>query len=1039
MLVLNYSSPIANKLVPRLRILCDLFNITDSLVVFSAGPGYGKTTVLQQLTHESPERKTINLRAEAGDSFPDFISCLLKELNYSGDSISIATLTSVVEELKTSVLVTLDDFHQLIWDSDSLISLINLPKQIQFVFSGRSRPELWSNSWRLTDHLKLYTERDFSLDLQEVEDLVTCFLNSNYPNNLTRKLHTSTKGWPIAVFRYLNEFRNTSGLDDINREMLNLVGLCFDTEVLAHLSKKEQYLVTQTAFIKELRADLCHYITEDNHIKDTLESLYNQNLFVYKSEQGMFEYHPLFQEYLRDRAKLLHGPIKNKESCFKIANWYHEHEDDITAIEYYLLAGKLETAENLLSEFGLSNLSQGQDLQILKAMNDIATPELRNLPHLLFYRAKTLIEQGKWEAALSILETIEEVCCRKGICSLDFRFEVFATRALLYIDLGYIEAALEAIARIDQLELSNRAKARIANLYARCFWLSNNWQQAKDKAEEALQYFRMADDAEGEAIMLNDLAAVFYEPQGNFYKALTYFEESYKIRRKLNLDNAAIPLANMANIYNIQGNNDVALQLLSEAEFLSLENQPQLSLILMFLAQVYRDQGDYEKAKKLFEKALSYQDRQKQPWRVAGIYLGLSILSKKQGDLNNAIFYANLDLEIIQKLSNKHMLAQTYINLAHIEIAQNNLMKAQDYLLQAKDCYDTWQSYYELTRIELALAYIALETNPTDFKKHCNKALTMARHQNYAFELEKEPSIYVPVLLEALKKGLVPDFITSILNKMNYTNRHLTNTRPPLLTYAPEQGIAILTLGDFQIFRNLKIVKHSEWKRKKALTLLKMLVALPKNTVSLDTVQEYLWPDLNQDNLKSKLRVILHNLRLVLDPCKEDLNRFISYNGENILLLTQNIVIDETLFKQLARDGHEELRQGNWYSAQQLLQSASSLYNGPFLPDDTYQDWAALRREQLQSIYIEVLSDLAYLAEREANRHKAINIYKQLLDLEPTREGFHRKLMELYYLQNEQSLAIEQYALCRQTLKDSFGVNPLPETIQLYEKILNRD
>jgi LuxR family maltose regulon positive regulatory protein len=52
-------------------------------------------------------------------------------------------------------------------------------------------------------------------------------------------------------------------------------------------------------------------------------------------------------------------------------------------------------------------------------------------------------------------------------------------------------------------------------------------------------------------------------------------------------------------------------------------------------------------------------------------------------------------------------------------------------------------------------------------------------------------------------------------------------------------------------------------------------------------------------------------------------------------------------------------------------------------------------------------------------------------------EVAHREIMRCYYRQGDRAAAIRQYQTCARILREEMGVNPMPETEQLYQQITN--
>lgn len=116
------------------------------------------------------------------------------------------------------------------------------------------------------------------------------------------------------------------------------------------------------------------------------------------------------------------------------------------------------------------------------------------------------------------------------------------------------------------------------------------------------------------------------------------------------------------------------------------------------------------------------------------------------------------------------------------------------------------------------------------------------------------------------------------------------------------------------------------------------------------------------------------------------------------------------------------------------LEMAVSLYQGDFL-DGFYDDWIINERYRLQSQYLEALTRLMHLHEKAGAYEAALETAVRLLDSDSLREEAHRVVMRALLYLGQRNAALKQYTLCRQIIAEELGVEPMPETHQLYQEI----
>ena len=117
------------------------------------------------------------------------------------------------------------------------------------------------------------------------------------------------------------------------------------------------------------------------------------------------------------------------------------------------------------------------------------------------------------------------------------------------------------------------------------------------------------------------------------------------------------------------------------------------------------------------------------------------------------------------------------------------------------------------------------------------------------------------------------------------------------------------------------------------------------------------------------------------------------------------------------------------------LHSAIALYRGDFL-DGFYDDWIISERYRLESIYLEALARLIVVYESGKDYQAALAMALRLLDRDALREDAHQATMRAYCGLGQRKAALEQYERCQAILRKELCVEPMVETRDLYQAIL---
>ncbi len=192
-----------------------------------------------------------------------------------------------------------------------------------------------------------------------------------------------------------------------------------------------------------------------------------------------------------------------------------------------------------------------------------------------------------------------------------------------------------------------------------------------------------------------------------------------------------------------------------------------------------------------------------------------------------------------------------------------------------------------------------------------------------------------------------------------------------------------------------------------------------------------LWPDSSEQQARTNLRHVLHNLRRALpDP-----ERFLDITPQTLRWRAEApFWLDVATFEGLlSRSEH-----GGSDGGLAALRVAVGLYAGDLL-EGLYDEWLLEEREWLRQRYLEALARLAGLMEEEGDHAGAILYAGRLLRQDPLREETYRQLMRLHDAHGNRARAIRVYHACAATLERDLGVEPSAPTREAYEALLPQE
>ncbi|MEW6637383.1 MAG: BTAD domain-containing putative transcriptional regulator [Actinomycetota bacterium] len=244
-------------------------------------------------------------------------------------------------------------------------------------------------------------------------------------------------------------------------------------------------------------------------------------------------------------------------------------------------------------------------------------------------------------------------------------------------------------------------------------------------------------------------------------------------------------------------------------------------------------------------------------------------------------------------------------------------------------------------------------------------------------------------------------------------------------------------LGGFELLYDDVVVPRC--RNARALAILKYLLAQGERPVSRDFLMCWLWPDSNLKKARWSLNSSVHALRRFLAD-----HLLLEQEGEILLFqeghyrLHPNLLLtsDVEEFDERYARGRRLERGGSVFEAVREYETAVELYRGDYLPEDLYEDWTMVERERLAGSYVYMLDRLAIHYANTGRYQRAVEMCYRILEQDPCHEDSHRRLIGHYVRLGLREQALRQYRVCAQALKSRYGVEPSPETRDVYRDVL---
>ncbi len=340
-------------------------------------------------------------------------------------------------------------------------------------------------------------------------------------------------------------------------------------------------------------------------------------------------------------------------------------------------------------------------------------------------------------------------------------------------------------------------------------------------------------------------------------------------------------------------------------------------------------------------------------------------------------------------------------------------------------------------------------------KQRCRKCQEGAGHGPYWYgywsengrTVSKYIGIKPPAEIEALpsplpqnpdKRGVPPSSVNDALTPPEKTEIRET-PEVSLENDNPTPHLRIYLLGQFRVDRwegdKWITVANRTWQRRRARALLGCLLSQTGRRMGREQMMEALWPDLEIETTANRLNGAVHELRQILEPeiARPAASKLLRLERDILILAdTSHIWVDAEAFETYLNKANATRDQAQ---VEQLLEQAVELYEGDYLIEELYSEWAAARRESLRRGWMGLLLELAELRAARGALTSAIEPLDRLLTTDPSHETAIRRLMVLLTQLDRRGEAIRAYQRLANILQRDYESEPLPETMNLYKSL----
>ncbi|HPL80921.1 MAG TPA: BTAD domain-containing putative transcriptional regulator [Anaerolineaceae bacterium] len=950
---------------------------------------------------------------------------LLLDSDAEGMEAIIALVNALSDGLQTKALLVLDDF-QSVEESDEIMKLIDwfinhLPANLHVLIASRIPLSFPSMSrWQAQGSLFEIGRDALSFSVDEVEDLFHKVYQLSLEPQDVLKLHNRTEGWAVALQAVWHNLRSypegqlSSVLEDEKPISASYLFDYLAEEVFDKQNSKRQTFLAHCSILKFLDSDTCDFLLDRTDTQDELYELFSEGLFLEQLQPGVYRFHHIFKNFLREQ--LLKKPGLAKELHRKVASYFIAHEDWQEAISHLLSAEDYPRVMQLLDDVGSKLLSLGLHQSVGYFVGQLPGDLLNDYAFGNYLMGEVQRNEALFELALESYRTAQRIYQKQ-----DNNYGMALAlqgQAQVYLDTLRPSNASQLLSRALQLMDAKESPREVAGLLTQIAENQLNQGEPQKAAESLAKARALSPDYQEEQNFIEARTMLRTGRLQDGLDMLNRLEQNSVVMapskpQRFHRDTSLLTSLFHVFVGNQKGATTAAQRGLSAAE----KSHASLGLRIGKMRLAHAQQletgraiqpGYVEEIKQLYEDAM--RDMAVARINVEPLW-GLCRLLGYSGELGEAMRVAQAAITLATQSGDvwigmlvRISLGASLAQAGEFDSASNELALAEMMALQVGDQFALMASW-------IWQAYLAdLQGYKNSCRLFLEQALPVIRDRSYEAFLVK-PSLlgpndtvcFVPLLFEARKAGIEPALVEGLLKEEGFEK----------INYHPGYRLRLSLLGPFECFLGEQKISNEAWKREKARHLLQFLAVSYPKPLSKGQILAMLWPNSGSTTASNALKVVVSALNNALEPNRPSGEQafFVLRDGDQYTLnpLAGNI-LDHVQFENLASSDDID-----------DLNSALMLYKGKLLEGELSQDALIIEMQYFHRLFLDCAEKVLEDLFSKGDFHRTILIANQVIQKDPLFERAYLYQMKAYYALENTSMVRKVYADATEFLSAQLG------------------
>jgi ATP/maltotriose-dependent transcriptional regulator MalT/DNA-binding SARP family transcriptional activator len=1051
------TSPVLPVVFARTRLLRELDRKDSHPLVWIVGPpGAGKTTLVASYLNR---RKSPHLWYQVDGEDSDvatlfhYLNLALQRQQPQADlprlsPDRLAGLDAFVRDYFQALTAALGPAGTLVFDNyqdaplDARLHEILagaaglLPRGSRLIVISRSEPPGAYARLLANCTMAVIGGDELRLEADEARGIARLRHRSDELRQILPKLHELTRGWAAGLVLLLEELR--LGRTPLLVPRAGSPGAIFDYfagEIFRRTDPDTQNVLLRSALLPVMTVRTVHELTGERRAGRILNALNRNNYFTQRQDlpEPVFQYHPLFREFLRNEAQRRLPAEDLRRLQQRAAALLEAEGNGEEAIALLQQIGDWPRKTSVIQKLAPALLTQGRGATLAQWIEDMPAGTIEASPWLGYWlgcarlASHPVEARQHLEAAYARFETTADVpgSFLAAAAIIDSHVIEFGDFTPLDRWIGELERLVSAHPRLPTPSIETRVACR---LFLAMIYRQPQHPDLPRWEERVWRIVLESDDVELRVFIGAHLLLYYTSWTGQLRRGEIILDTLRPLAGQPGVSPLArITLGLIQSVYYwVSGDSQRALDDARTA--LALARDSGIRAWQVFLgvqtAMAALSLGDRPAARAALAEVAPHLDLNRY-LDSAVYYHGAGWLAQADGDPAGQLEKHRLGLELAERSGSPFFVALELIEL-------NRALRLHGLPASAagKDRAEAIARAMRSNSLDhlaaLAEAESALiDGNAAACREPIRRAFFLARQHGAYNHSHWRTDTMSRLCALALEHDIESDYARELVRR-----RQLP---PPSDSQAPEQWpwrFRLYTLGRFALVRDGEPVAFTGKTQRKPLDLLRALVALGGRGVSVSLLAEVLWPDAEGDLSKHNLDTTLYRLRRLAGA-----DDIVIFQDSRLTLNPGCCWVDVWALERLLNELPRQLQQG--LPPTVLLDGLQRCCQGDFL-SGSGEGWVLHARDQLRGKVLRAIVQLGEALERGNHWARAIDLYLHGLRLDPIAEELYQRLMRGYGRLQQPAEALRLYQQCRRTLKDMLGISPSEGTERLHRELRAR-